>query len=144
MKLSLKILGGCIIAFSFFSCQETNTQKKKEINNYPNQDSELALLMRDITNDMEIIKSHIINGKTPKSSIKIEEIYTAIPTDLDVRNNNWFIPMTDQYIFTVKDLLNNPGNQTKQYNAIIQSCINCHNQVCAGPIKRIQKLKIKK
>ena len=143
MKLSLKILGRCIIAFYFFSCQETNTQNKKEINNYPNQDSELALLMREITNDMEIIKSQIINEKIPESSIKIEEIYTAKPTDPHIRNNDWFDPMTDQYIFSVKDLFNNPGDQTKQYNTIIQSCINCHNQVCQGPIKRIKKLKIK-
>ena len=100
--------------------------------------------MREITNDMEIIKSQILNGERPESSVKIERIYTDIPTDLHVRDNNWFIPMTDQYIFAVKDLLDNPVNPTNQYNDIVQSCINCHNQVCQGPIKRIRKLRIKK
>ena len=52
--------------------------------------------------------------------------------------------MTDQYIFAVNDLLNNPVNTKDQYNTIVQSCINCHNQVCQGPIKRIKKLRIKK
>ena len=144
MRFSLKILSICIIASSFFSCKDTNTQNKKEVTNYPNQDSQLALLMREMTSEMEIIKSQILNGEKLSSSVKIEKVYTDIPTDSYVRDNNWFIPMTDQYIFAVNDLLNNPVNTKDQYNTIVQSCINCHNQVCQGPIKRIKKLRIKK
>ncbi|MBT5090306.1 MAG: hypothetical protein HOM24_04410 [Flavobacteriales bacterium] len=144
MRFSLKILSICIIASSCFSCKDTNTQNKKEVTNYPNQDSQLALLMREMTNEMEIIKSQILNGEELSSSVKIEKVYTDIPTDPYVRDNNWFLPMTDQYIFAVNDLLNNPVNRKDQYNTIVQSCINCHNQVCQGPIKRIKKLRIKK
>jgi len=100
--------------------------------------------MREMTSEMEIIKSQILNGEKLSSSVKIEKVYTDIPTDSYVRDNNWFIPMTDQYIFAVNDLLNNPVNTKDQYNTIVQSCINCHNQVCQGPIKRIKKLRIKK
>ena len=144
MRFSLKILSICIIASSYFSCKDTNTQNKKEVTNYPNQDSQLALLMREMTSDMEIIKSQILNGEKLSSSVKIEKLYTDIPTDSNVRDNNWFVPMTDHYILSVNDLLNNPSNKKDQYNNIVQSCINCHNQVCQGPIKRIKKLRIKK
>ncbi|HWY37894.1 MAG TPA: hypothetical protein VNY73_05005, partial [Bacteroidia bacterium] len=30
----------------------------------------------------------------------------------------------------------------KNYNAVINSCLNCHSDHCPGPIKTIEKLKI--
>ena len=63
--------------------------------------------MREITQDTENIKLQIINGESPSSSINIKNIYTDTPTDSEVRNNDWFQPMANQYILRVQDLLNN-------------------------------------
>ena len=52
----------------------SSCQKKKENKNtstlFPNNDSELALLMREITNDAENIKNLIVKEKEIKSSIQ--------------------------------------------------------------------------
>lgn len=143
MNLLSKILFLCIIVSSLFSCNDTKKDNSTAIL-FPNEDSELAILMREITNETEKVKSQLLNGQQIEFFTKIKDIYTATPTDQHIRENDWFIPMTDQYIFAVQDLLNNPVNSTDQYNTIVQSCINCHNQVCQGPIKRIRKLMIKK
>ena len=130
------------IVLSFFACKN-NSGKEHVSTLFPNEDSELALLMRDITEDTENIKLQILKGESPSSLVDIKGLYIDTPTDPGIRNNDWFQPMADQYILKVQDLLNNPINQKDQYNSIIESCINCHNQVCQGPIKRIQKLRIK-
>ena len=63
MRLGLKILVLCIIAYSLFSYQKTTAQDKKESTNYPNKDSELAILMRDLVENTEKVKKQIINGE---------------------------------------------------------------------------------
>ena len=142
MMSKYKLLTFIYLSLAFFACKNSS-EKRHTSTLFPNEDSELAILMRKITQDTENIKLQIINGESPSSSINIKDIYTDTPTDSEVRNNDWFQPMANQYILRVQDLLNNPKDQKQQYNSIIESCINCHNQVCQGPIRRIQKLKIK-
>jgi hypothetical protein len=142
MNLFIKILGGCIIASSFFSCSDQEKQNI-EATNFPNKDSELAILMRDVVENTEKVKNQIVNGEEIDFFIEFEKLHTAIPTDSEVRDDGRFTSFADYYIFTVKELINSEEDKTSLYNNMIQACISCHEQICPGPVKRIKKLRIK-
>ena len=130
MKLSLKILGGCIIASSFFSCQNTDKKEATDTINFPNKDSEL-------------VKSQIRKGQTPAFFTEFEKLHTAQPTDTDVREDGQYTAFADVFIQSVRQLINTEEDKTKQYNKMVKRCVDCHQQICPGPIKKIRKLHIK-
>ena len=142
MNLFIKILGGCIIASSFFSCSDQEKQNI-EATNFPNKDSELAILMRDVVENTEKVKNQIVNGEEIDFFIEFEKLHTAVPTDSEVRDDGQFTSFANNYISTVKKLINTNGDKKELYNTMIQSCVNCHQQICPGPVKRIKKLRIK-
>ncbi len=142
MNLFIKILGGCIIASSFFAC--SNQEKQNiEATNFPNKDSELAILMRDVVENTEKVKNQIVNGEKIDFFMEFEKLHTAIPTDSDVRDDGRFTAFADSYISTIKELINSEEDKTSLYNNMIQACVRCHEQICPGPVKRIKKLRIK-
>jgi hypothetical protein len=143
MRLSLKILGGCIIASSFFACHDKVKEEKCEVINFPNKDSELALLMRELSEDTENVKSQIQKGGTPVFFTKFERLHKAIPTDTDVREDGKYTAFADVFIKSVENLLLTKGDKVNAYNFMVKKCVDCHNHVCPGPIKRIRKLHIK-
>ena len=138
MNLFIKILGGCIIASSFFSCSNQEKQNT-EVTNFPNKDSELAILMRDVVKNTEKVKNQIVNGEEIDFFMDFEKLHTAIPTDSDVRDDGRFTSFADSYISTIKELINSEEDKTSLYNNMIQACIICHEQICPGPVKRIKK-----
>lgn len=70
-------------------------------------------------------------------------IYTVEATDPAVRNEV-FSEKADQYIASVKDLLEVEKNkkQRKKFNLVIAACVDCHSIFCQGPIDKIEKLYI--
>ncbi|MAW21791.1 MAG: hypothetical protein CMD16_05305 [Flavobacteriales bacterium] len=143
MSLELKILGGCIIASSFYSCSRLNDKEKSTAINFPNKSSELAELMRDLVENTEEVKLQISKNEKPGFFIEFDKLHTAVPTDLAVRDDGHFTSFANNYIATVNELINTTGDKEEKYNKMIQSCIICHQQICPGPIKRIKKLRIK-
>ena len=143
MSLGIKILGGCIIASSFFSCTNSGNKETSDAINFPNKDSELAQLMRDLVENTEKVKQQISNNEVPEFFIEFEKLHTAVPTDSEVRDDGQFTLFANNYISTVKKLINTNGDKKELYNTMIQSCVNCHQQICPGPVKRIKKLRIK-
>lgn len=118
------------------------TCKKKPVN--PNGDSELALLMREMLLSANNMKALIVAGnfseKFPDIFLKI---HTAKPTDADTKHESYDAFATN-YIDNLQLLCKSPKTETvKNYNAVINSCLNCHNEHCPGPIKTIEKLFIK-
>ena len=87
----------------FFSC--TNSQSKNKSIKYPNKDSELALLMRDIVDDTENVKKQIKDNKEIKFFVDFEKLYTAIPTDKELRNDSRYNLYTELYINSIQELL---------------------------------------
>jgi hypothetical protein len=142
MNLFIKILGGCIIASSFFSCSNQEKQNTKATS-FPNKDSVLAILMRDVVENTVKLKNQIVNGEKIDFFMEFEKLHTAIPTDSDVRDDGRFTSFADSYISTIKELINSEEDKTSLYNNMIQACVRCHEQICPGPVKRIKKLRIK-
>ncbi len=159
MELSLKnkfplvIVSGLFIFF-LAKCGEpkdknqTETVKtdstscvKKSVN--PNGDSELALLMREMRANAENLKKQIKKGEiTDKFPEAFSKIQTATPTDADTKHDS-YNAFARNYIFNLQELYKSPKTElTKNYNAVINSCLSCHSDHCPGPIKTIKKLLI--
>ena len=154
MKNNLKqLFMGCVIASLFFACSseqpkseelcETETVEVSPIN--PNGDSELALLMRKMYDDAEVIKQAIIEKKGTITSDYINqlaEVHSAIPTDKDVKTPE-FKSYTELLIAKAENLSELDTNRVEGFNNLVGSCIECHQSFCPGPIKKIKKLYIR-
>ena len=114
---------------------------KKPLN--PNGDSELALLMRKMKGSSESLREKIKQGTLPeKFPEEFLKIHTAKPTDSETKKAS-FDGFANNYIDNLQLLFHSPKEDlTKNYNAVITACANCHSEHCPGPLKAINKLKI--
>jgi hypothetical protein len=119
------------------------TCKIKPVN--PNGDSELSLLMREMMRSADSMKTVIKSGNVPeKFPDAFLKIHTAKPTDDDTKHASYDAFATN-YIDNLQILCKSPKAESiKNYNVVVNSCINCHNDHCPGPIKTIEKLFLKK
>ena len=136
----------CIILFIILytvACSRSNEENCAAPAN-PNGDSELAMLMREMTVHVEAERKNLDAGKGPgQLPENHDKIKTAVPTDTKQLTGN-FNGFADVYL----DALNayhssSAENQKFTYNNLVKSCISCHKEECPGPIKRIEKLLIK-
>jgi hypothetical protein len=147
------ILLGCFLASLFFACNSepktvTKTVVKKriikQVDDAPNKDSELALLMRKMYLDADSIKQLIVTetGTVSDDFIKeLETVHTAKATDPEVKTAE-FDAFNKSLIIQAKAIQENPANQVEEFNRLVSRCIDCHQSFCPGPIKRIKKLRI--
>ena len=144
-----KIIVGCFLASLFFACSVDKNEQKvsctttSAIN--PNGDSELALLMRQLRLNTDSLKQLI---ETKKGNIsneyiaELERAHTAIPTDPNVKTPE-FTAYNNIIINQAKAVqAASDENRIKEFNKLINSCVNCHLRFCPGPIMAIQKLNI--
>ncbi len=143
---------GCCLASLFFACsnpaksdqeESCSTVKISAIN--PNGDSELALLMRQLHVTTDSLKQLIVNKEGNISNefiAELERAHQAIPTDPKVKTPE-FTAYNDLIIIQAKAVqAATDENKIKEYNQLINSCINCHLRFCPGPIEKIKKLNI--
>ncbi|MBL7883682.1 MAG: hypothetical protein JNL69_06410 [Bacteroidia bacterium] len=125
--------------------QSEQSDKKEDCSKplNPNGDSELALLMRKMMHTSESLKEMIKQGNLPKEfPEEFLKIHTAQPTDSETKKES-FDAFASNYISNMKLLFESPKDElTKNYNAVITSCVSCHSEHCPGPLKAINKLKI--
>lgn len=119
-----------------------NSTNNKVVINYPNKDSELAILMRELFNDSKKIKQQIQEGENLEFFVEFTKLHSAATTDSTVRDDGIYTSFADIFINSVDDLLSSKIDKTKQYNFMIQKCLDCHKQICPGPVKKIKKLLI--
>lgn len=119
--------------------QQLAAQKDKS--KYPNEDSELALLMREMDKDMKTIKQAILSKKElPKVLHKFKAMHAATPTDKDMKTIQ-FTKLADLLLTNTKKLYKSK-QPTKAYNLMVNNCLACHQSYCPGPVVRIKKLTI--
>ena len=154
MKLTLRNtrptlwLGVFFFSFTLLSCGQKNRQEtmKKEIVN-PNGDSELALAMRKSFDQTTEIKKSLENGELILPEDYIENLryfHSAIPTDPEVKVDEFFGFVRAIEMAAGKLEKSSPGEQRQHYTRLVNTCIQCHQQFCPGPIRRINKLRLSK
>jgi hypothetical protein len=110
---------------------------------YPNDDSELAWLMRSMYEDGEKMKLAVQNKQLPEDfREKFKHIHTATPTDAAVKGEV-FDTSAKAFLQTLDKFYQEKENQVENFNIVVNACVACHQNYCPGPIKKIKKLAIK-
>lgn len=137
-------------ALFFFSCSENKESDRSEntavvdstsVN--PNGDSELAILMRKMVVFTQNTKDSIEKKKNlPPYPKEFDRIFFAKKTDRSI-DASIFNAHAQNYLKHVENLYSTKTNDTiSKFNAMITSCVSCHENFCGGPIKRIKKFYI--
>lgn len=124
---------------SLISC--SGEQKKVEMGIlHPNDDSELTLLMRDMYNYYDSLKVDIKNGDVPENIRNFAEIHSAVATEPSKSESDLYKAMSSVYLESANRLNDSETNLPKQFNIMVDNCMNCHRQMCPGPMVKIKKL----
>ena len=138
MKASIFLI--LIILIGIFSFRQDLTNRDT-MSNYTAQDSELALLMREIHENAKLLKLLLQNGDDLKPyGSDFNFILEAQPTRPAVQGPE-FESFARYYIKMNEDVYSDPS--IENYNSLVESCVACHQEFCPGPIKTIKKLHIK-
>lgn len=129
------------IIFIFFTTTSSCDKNKKSTIINPNGDSELALLMREMTDHLIMVKNNLNQGKEPgKYPLHFSEIYYAHPTDPEVRDKV-FEGFAENYLNKLRNFYAvAPEKRPEAYKLLVNSCAGCHQQICPGPLAKIKKL----
>jgi hypothetical protein len=130
-----------LIAFSF-SCKEKKPDTSQPVL-YPNKDSPLALLMREMYTDLEEMKTSVVKGEAIKNYLnKHNGLITAKATDPSVKDISFEL-MSKGYLESLRNLeSSSPQLLLDHYRILHSYCIACHEKHCPGPINKIKKLQL--
>jgi len=107
----------------------------------PNGDSELALLMREMHDDGMRTKKQLLEGKTPSIKVAYEKLTTAKATEPEKAASPEYAAYATIYETAVQNFLERRGNeQIESYTTMVNACMNCHQQICPGPMVKIKKM----
>ena len=110
----------------------------------PNGDSELAVLMRTMRDDLRNARDHLLRDTAPPPLLaKHTLVRCAWPTDPNVRDTK-FDQMAISYLLAIEDLEREPTIDDKKmaYGRAINACVTCHQNTCPGPIAAIKSLEL--
>lgn len=129
--------------FLFAGCKPENQKEQLKVQRFPNEDAPLALLMREMFEDLEEVKVAVGNGERIKSYVeKHRNLLEVKPTDPKVKTPIFHM-MGEAYLESLANLEESPLELVKaNYQTVINTCLGCHQQYCPGPVKRIQQLEI--
>ncbi|UTW62633.1 hypothetical protein KFE98_00305 [bacterium SCSIO 12741] len=109
----------------------------------PNKRSELAILMRNLYDDLKKHRAMIAEGG--KSDVEWSLKYESMPTATQTDPGNagpQFDAFAQQYLLNLKSFEEADSNRVETFNRMIDNCLVCHQQYCQGPMGIIGKLKI--
>jgi hypothetical protein len=138
MKAPVFLISIILIGLFFFNKDLDN---RGAMTHYAAQDSELALLMREIHENAKLLKLLLQNGEDVKPyGSDVDFILEAEPTRPAVQGPE-FESFARYYIKMNEEVYSDPN--VENYNSLVESCVACHQEFCPGPIKTIKKLHIK-
>ncbi|PIY11016.1 MAG: hypothetical protein COZ18_04870 [Flexibacter sp. CG_4_10_14_3_um_filter_32_15] len=156
-------------SFFLFSCNLSETNKKVTVDKdkgvikneenknlindprSPNPSSELAVLMRDMWEYADTLKTAIADKNTnslPEYRPAFSTIFRATPTDEHTKSPV-FDAMAKIMLQKLENVYQNAAENKEQsvqvegFNLFVKSCLQCHEQQCPGPVSKISKLMIK-
>ncbi len=142
----MKIVVLSIWVLLFFSCKDNHKSDhlKSEKSSFQLYSmSEMALLMEQMYVDNMRIKEAILSNvdiadSLPKHYLNLPTAVLTDPTDRDLFFDNHMA----EFIKAQRLVYEVETNRKENFNAMVQSCIGCHQVKCGGPIERIKKLLI--
>ncbi len=120
-------------------CSSDGNRVSKIFN--PNGDSELALLMRDMYDDGMVTKQQMLEGKKPEVKAKYHQLHTAKATQPEKVATPNFNAFASAYEAAVNNFLeSDAAHRSETYHNMIDACMNCHQDICPGPTRKIKYL----
>lgn len=137
----MKKLIALIPLCSLLIWQACKSDGNKPLN--PNGDSELAVLMRQLYDDGQRVKSQIEKGEAVDIQVDYEKILTAKATEPEKMQGPDYLPFAQGYVAAMNALkASTPADVKDKYAAMVAACKNCHEHSCPGPLVRIKKLNL--
>jgi hypothetical protein len=149
---NIGVIVGLIFTVTFFSAcsenEEANVPEVIEVEAKPIKQngvmyvpSELALIMRKMYDNMELVNTHLKAGEVVPDSLLqgYEDMLTAEATNPDEIDDHYFGFATG-WLSELKVLREVPT--LENYNSVMNACVHCHESFCPGPIPKIKKLKL--
>lgn len=105
--------------------------------------SELALLMRHMAAHADSVKVGLARGdkNLPPYPEEVKTLFTATPTEGMHIDPITYPTFGKDYQQKVAALYSGAKkDRAHLYNALVQSCANCHGTHCPGPLMRIKKM----
>ena len=133
-----------ILLFSLFtSCTDQEScaaDARPKIYN-PNGNSELALLMRDMFDEGMRVREDVATGKRPLPVWDAEAIFTAHATQPEKVATPEFKAYAQSFLEAARAMeAASPEAYKQSYQGMVKTCIACHQEVCPGPIVKINKM----
>jgi hypothetical protein len=131
-----------LLATLSFGCKSSSPEQQIQTQRFPNDDAPLALLMREMYEDMEEIRISVEKGEQIKSYLeKHRELLTVRGTDPEKSQQANFQVMGSGYLQSLEAMEKAEGEELESaYQILLSGCLACHTNYCPGPIKRINKL----
>lgn len=121
------------------SCDGDQSFNNKVIIN-PNPSSEMAVLMRKMSMELELIKPKLERAENLNLNLLyFDSIHLHKTTD-NTFDQPYIKSMSSSFAISLSKFNKNPSKGN--YSLIIKNCLNCHQQSCPGPISRINNLLI--
>ena len=131
-----------VLIFIFLSAIVTSCiQQDKEIKQAvldPNETSEMAILMREMFAQLDVIKSKIEAGEDiSHEQLQFVAIHKTETTDESFLTEG-LTSMSIGFDLIVTSF--NEDQSESNYKSIVNTCISCHQGMCPGPLERIDNL----
>lgn len=138
--LSLLFLGGVLLASCGQNTAETDSAIAEQVPpiKTAGDAKPMAMMMRAIYEQSRDMRIQLEAGNTLDSAYyRFLEFHKLEPTDSTVLVEV-FYQHNEDFKAAYENLLRNSDKAS--YNAMLTECVNCHQDFCPGPIKRIRKL----
>ena len=146
----MRFITRVLLPLSLFAIIACSAQQAEEVAAPPAQDvappSELALLMRHMAIHADSVKKGLARGdkELPPFPDGVKTMLTTTPTQGMHIDPITFPTFGKDYQDKVAALYKAARkDRTMAYNALVQSCANCHGTHCPGPLMRIKKMYVK-
>lgn len=133
----------CAVLILALSCKQTPEPQDQKVEAAPQQ-SELAQIMRIMEAHGDAARKAIRHGEElPAQPEELAKLLSARPTPgMDIHAAS-YPAFVDDYLRKAAALhASDSEEQMEAYNAMIQSCDNCHRVNCPGPLMKIEKMYI--
>jgi hypothetical protein len=140
IHLSLALL--FVLGMGCFGGPHANGAPEQVITSDPDDASELALLMRAMAAHVDSVKATLQRGDgIPPYPEDFAKLFTATPTE-GMHIDPITYPTFGKDYLAKLDMLyaGTEEERPRLYNALVQSCANCHGTHCPGPLMRIKKM----
>jgi hypothetical protein len=101
----------------------------------------LIAMMRDQEAQTKQIRKRLLEGDSLLSDLTLlHDFKEGMPSAPD-KNAEPFPELSDAFKQAYQEMIQQPGKITR-YNVMINSCVDCHEQFCPGPLRQIKALQI--